>query len=111
MGRLLQLIKLARESVRKVVEGYGGENIHNQDESGLFWSQVPSRTLAKGKKAGLQKRTSSVLQCPSHAMPPQLIRGRFLQLESLSDLAVSLKFFNLSETGGFVTATTPRHEC
>jgi hypothetical protein len=48
-------VLLARESVRKVVEGYGEENISNQDESGLFWRQVPTRTLAQGKKAGLKK--------------------------------------------------------
>jgi hypothetical protein len=48
-------VLLARESVRKVVEGYGEEKMYNQDESGLFWRQVPTRTLAQGKKAGLKK--------------------------------------------------------
>jgi hypothetical protein len=48
-------VLLARESVRKVVERYGEENIYDQDESGLFWRQVPNSTLAKGTKAGLKK--------------------------------------------------------
>jgi hypothetical protein len=64
-------VLLARESVREVVEGYGEENIYNQDESGLFWRQV------KGRRQ-VSKRTNSVLQCPSHAMPPALTSGRFL---------------------------------
>jgi hypothetical protein len=69
-------VLLARESVRKVVEGYGEENVYNKDESGLFWRQVPTR-LYKGRRQ-VSKRTNSVLQCPSHAMPPALKSGRFL---------------------------------
>jgi hypothetical protein len=48
-------IELARRSVRKLVEGLNPGDIFNQDESGLFWRQPPSRTLATGKKAGRKK--------------------------------------------------------
>jgi hypothetical protein len=35
--------------------GYTAETTYNQDESGLFWQQLPLRSHATGKKAGRKK--------------------------------------------------------
>jgi hypothetical protein len=65
-----QGIKLAQTSFRKIVleEGYTADDIFNQDETGLFWRQVPTRTHATGKKVGRKKGKQRVtvslfLQC------------------------------------------------
>jgi hypothetical protein len=50
-------VKLAQTHFRiSVLEGgHTADNIFNQDETGLFWRQVPTRTHATGKKAGRMK--------------------------------------------------------
>jgi hypothetical protein len=50
-------VKLAQNNFRKIVleGGFTADNIFNQDETGLFWRQVPTRTHATGKKAGRKK--------------------------------------------------------
>jgi hypothetical protein len=50
-------IELARRNLRLLLQegGYEAENVYNQDESGAFWRQMPTRTLATGKRAGSKK--------------------------------------------------------
>jgi hypothetical protein len=50
-------IELARRNLRVLLQegGYEAENVYNQDESGAFWHQMPTRTLATGKRCGSKK--------------------------------------------------------
>jgi hypothetical protein len=50
-------IELARKNLRLLLQegGYETENVCNQDESGAFWRQMPTHTLATGKRAGSKK--------------------------------------------------------
>jgi hypothetical protein len=50
-------VKLAQNHFRQIVleGGYTADSIFNQDETGLFWRQVPTRTHATDKKAGRKK--------------------------------------------------------
>jgi hypothetical protein len=50
-----EVVQLARADLRLLLEGYTAEITCNQDETGIFWRQLPIRTLAMGKKAGLKK--------------------------------------------------------
>lgn len=38
-----------------ILEPYSAQDVYNQDETGLFWRQLPNRRLATGKKAGRKK--------------------------------------------------------
>jgi hypothetical protein len=48
-------VALALNAVHKVVATYSDEDIYNQDETGVFWRQLPTSTLATGKRAGRKK--------------------------------------------------------
>jgi hypothetical protein len=50
-------VRLAQENVRKVLldGGFSKEETYNQDESGFFWRQLPTRSHGLGKKAGRKK--------------------------------------------------------
>lgn len=48
-------VKLAHENIRLIVSGYARDDIFNQDETGMFWWQLPSPTLATGNRAGRKK--------------------------------------------------------
>lgn len=50
-------IDLARSNLRELLVegGYEADDVYNQDESGAFWRQMPTRTLATGKRAGGKK--------------------------------------------------------
>jgi hypothetical protein len=61
-------IELARRNLQLLLQegGYEAENVYNQDESGAFWRQMPTCTLATGKRAGSKKgeeRATSLLFC------------------------------------------------
>jgi hypothetical protein len=59
-------IELAQRNLRLLLGGYSAEVTYNQDETGIFWRQQPTRTLAVGKKAGLKKekeRVTASLMC------------------------------------------------
>ena len=57
-------VERARETLAKVLSNFkqangelvnfAPENIFNMDETGLFWRQQPSRTLAVGRRAGVK---------------------------------------------------------
>jgi hypothetical protein len=53
-------IQLARANLRLLLEGHTAEDTYNQDETGIFWRQQPTLTLAIGKKAGLKKEKERV---------------------------------------------------
>jgi hypothetical protein len=53
-------VQLARVNLRLLLEGYTAEDTYNQDETGIFWRQQPTRTLATGKKAVLKKEKERV---------------------------------------------------
>jgi hypothetical protein len=50
-------VNLARSNLLELLRegGYEAEDVYNQDESGVFWRQMPTRTLATGKSAGRKK--------------------------------------------------------
>jgi hypothetical protein len=50
-------VRLAQENVRKVLldGGFSKDETYNQDESGFFWRQLPTRSHGLGKKAGRTK--------------------------------------------------------
>jgi hypothetical protein len=50
-------IELARRNLRLLLQegAYEAENVYNQYESGAFWRQMPTHTLAPGKRAGSKK--------------------------------------------------------
>jgi hypothetical protein len=50
-------IDLVRSNLRELLTegGYEAEDVYNQDESGVFWRQIPTRTLATGKSTGRKK--------------------------------------------------------
>jgi hypothetical protein len=50
-------IELARRNLQLLLQegGSEAENVYNQDESRAFWRQMPTRTLAAGKRAGSKK--------------------------------------------------------
>jgi hypothetical protein len=59
-------IKLAQTELRNVLEPFKPEDVYNQDETGIFWRQVPARTLATGKRAGnkkIKERVTVSLTC------------------------------------------------
>lgn len=45
-------VQLTRDNMKLIVDGYSLDDIYNQDETGVFWRQLPQRTLATGKRAG-----------------------------------------------------------
>jgi hypothetical protein len=50
-------IGLAHRNLRLLLQegGYEAENVYNRDESGAFWRQMPTHTLATGNCAGSKK--------------------------------------------------------
>ena len=48
-------VDLAKTAVPLVIRGYSADDVYNQDETGLFWRQLPTRRLATGKQAGHKK--------------------------------------------------------
>jgi hypothetical protein len=58
-------IEHARQHLRLLLEPYNAEDTSNQDETGVFWRQAPSRTLATGKRSGHKKeeRVTASLMC------------------------------------------------
>jgi hypothetical protein len=50
-----EAIALARGSVRLLLEGYSADDIFNQDETGVFCLQTPTRRLATGNRVGRKK--------------------------------------------------------
>jgi hypothetical protein len=55
-------VELARSSLRKLLEEgeYEAEDVYNQDESGAFWRQMPTHSMATGKRAGQKKEKERV---------------------------------------------------
>lgn len=61
-----QHVQLARDNMKYIVEGYSLDDIYNQDETGVFWRQLPTRSLATGKRAGRKKdkqRVTASITC------------------------------------------------
>jgi hypothetical protein len=59
-------VKHARRNLRLLLEPYNAEETNNQDETGVFWRQAPTRTLATGKRSGHKKekeRVTASLMC------------------------------------------------
>jgi hypothetical protein len=84
-----QGVKFAQTSFRKIVleGGYTADNVFNQDETGLFWRQVPTQTHATGKKAGRNKdkqRVTVSLVCNASGSEKQglFIIGKAKRLRS-----------------------------
>jgi hypothetical protein len=76
-------VQLAREAIPKIIAGnrYAAEEIHNQDETGQFWQQMPQRSLATGRQA--RRRISSALRRLCAAMPPAQTSASCLSLSSM----------------------------
>jgi hypothetical protein len=49
--------QLARRNLRLLLQegGYEAAKVYNQDKSGTFWRQMPTRTRATGKRVGSKK--------------------------------------------------------
>jgi hypothetical protein len=70
-------VLLSRESVSKVVEDMARKIFTIRMSLACSGVKSLHARLHKGKRQ-VSKRANGVLQCPSHAMPPALTRGRFL---------------------------------
>ena len=52
--------------MRHTIECHSLDDVYNLDETGVFWRQVPQRTLATGKRAGRKKyiqRATASMKC------------------------------------------------
>ena len=63
-------VDLAKTAVPLVIRGYSADDVYNQDETGLFWRQLPTRKIATGSTAGRKRETSchriAHVQCQWH---------------------------------------------
>ena len=97
-------IELAQNNLRLVLEGYTPDDVFNQDETGLCWRQVPSRTIAIGRASGAKKDKNRVtVSCLCNVSGT---RKEGLSLGSQRGLANGRRTFSHSETWAFDTAAT-----
>lgn len=54
------LVDQAKRALPIVLKDYSADNVYNQDETGLFWRQGPTRRLSTGKHAGRKKDKTRV---------------------------------------------------